>query len=116
MVLVKKINTKQIREECVYHKQLISCFKNEPDYQNLTTDKLNQILRRTGKLPTEYLLQRTNERYDETIAPKYEIILVDHTKQNKPSNNKNELDLVIKVLDHIIFKFDLWNEPSYSLN
>ena len=89
----------------MYHKQLISRFENEPEYQQLPTNKLNQILYQTGELLSEYLLRRTNEKCDEQNALKYKIIPVDYVKRSKPSNNENKLDLVIKILDHIIARF-----------
>ena len=61
-------------------------------------------------LSSEYPLRRTNVRCDRSNAPKYKIIPADYVKRNKPSNNKNKTDLVIKILDHIITKFDLENE------
>ena len=43
---------KQFKEECMYHKQLVERLKNDPDHQQLTINKLNQI----GELSLEYLI------------------------------------------------------------
>lgn len=48
--------------------------------------------------------------------PKYGIIPTDYVKRNKSSNNENELDLIIKVLNHIVARFDPKNELLYLLN
>ena len=45
--------TKQLIEECMYNKQLVERLERDPDYQQLTINKLNQILHRTGELSAE---------------------------------------------------------------
>ena len=45
---------------------------------SLTTNKLNQILHQSGRLSSKYLIQRTNEKYDEPNAHKYKIIIADY--------------------------------------
>ena len=61
------------------------------------------------------ILRMTNEECDELNAPKYKIISVEYARRRK-INNKNKLELVVKVLVHIISKFRLENELSYLLN
>ena len=101
MVLAKMVVTKHLKEECMYHKQFISCFENDPDYHQLTTNRLNRILHQTGELSSKYLLWRTNEKYDRMNTPKYKTILADYVDQNKP-DIKNKLNLVTKILDYIM--------------
>ena len=99
----------------MYHKQLVEWLEKDLDYQQLTTNKLNQILHQTGELLFEYILQRTNKRVDGPITPKHKIILVDYadqSKSEKKSNNKKQLELFIKVVDHIITKSGLEKELS----
>ena len=50
MVISKMTVTKQYKEECIYHKQLVEQLENDPDYQQLTTNKLNKIFHESGEL------------------------------------------------------------------
>ena len=45
---IKMMITKQHKEECMYHKQHIAYLENDTDYQQLTINKLNQMLHQTG--------------------------------------------------------------------
>ena len=56
MVITKMLATKQHKEECMYHKQLIERLEKDPDYQQLTINKLNQILHKTSELSPEYVV------------------------------------------------------------
>ena len=56
MVISKILARKQLKEECMYHKQLVACLVKDPDYQQLTSNKLNQILHQLGELSSEYLI------------------------------------------------------------
>ena len=47
--------------------------ENGPDYQQLTVNKLNQILHQSSELSPDYLLRRTNEKADEANASKYKV-------------------------------------------
>ena len=116
MTLTNAMVSKQLKDEYMYHKQLIFHPDNDSEYQQLTTNKLNQISHQASELSFEYFLRRINERYDDLYAPKFKIILLNYTNRNKLSNNKNKLDLIIKVLDRMITKFDLENELSYLFN
>ena len=40
MVITKMLTTKQLKEECMYHKQPVERLEKDPDYQQLTTNKL----------------------------------------------------------------------------
>ena len=73
------MNTKQLKEECTYHKQL----EKGPDYQLLTTNKLNQILHQTGELSAEYILRRTNKKTDRANAPKYKVVPAFYSNRSK---------------------------------
>ena len=42
--------TKRFKEECMYYKQPISRLKNDPDYQQLTSNMLNHIFHQSGEL------------------------------------------------------------------
>ena len=68
------------------------------------------MLHQSGDLAAEYLFWRTGDKYDEPNMSKYKIISVDYVRRNKPSDNKNKMDLIIKVLDRILAKFGLENE------
>ena len=65
MTISKILATKQFKEECMYSKQLVERLEKDPDYQQLTTRKLNQMLHQPCELSSEYLLLRTNEKVDE---------------------------------------------------
>ena len=104
------IATKQLKEECIYHKQLITRLENDPDYQQLMTNKLNQILHQTGDLSTNYILRITNKKYDELNTPKFKVVPAYYVDRNK--SKKKQLELVFKVVYYIIAKFDLKNELS----
>ena len=103
---------KQHKEECMYHKKLMEHFEKDPDYQQLTTNKLNQILHQTDELSTEYILQRTNEKTDGSNAPKYKVAPASYSNRSKAKREKTQLELLIKVVDHMIQKFDLEKELS----
>ena len=80
---------KQHKEECVYHKQLIYRLEKNPDYQQLKTNKLNQILHQTGELSTDYILRRTNKKYDELNTHKFKVVLADYVDRNKTKKKNN---------------------------
>ena len=58
----------------MYNKQLIARHENDPDYQQLTTNKLNHILHQTCELSTYYIMRRINEKADGANIPKYKVI------------------------------------------
>ena len=104
--------TKQLIVECVYHKQLAERFENDLDFQPLTTNMLNQILHQTGELSSEYILRRTNEKCDGPNAPKFNLIPASNADQSKAKREKVQLELLIKIVDHMIHKFDIEKELS----
>ena len=53
---IKANITEQLKEECMYHMQLVERLKKVPDYQQLTTSKLIQILHQSGELSTKYII------------------------------------------------------------
>ena len=96
----------------MYHKQLVERLEKDPNYQQLTTNKLNQILHQTGKLLLDYILQRTNERAYEVNTLKYKVGSAFYADRSKAKREKVQLELLIKVVDYIIDKFGLKNELS----
>ena len=48
--------TKQLKEECMYHKQHVAHLEKDPDYHQLTTNKLNQMLHQKCELLSQYLM------------------------------------------------------------
>ena len=80
--------TKQYKEECMYHKQLVERLKKDPDYQKLTTNKLNKIFHDSGELSTEFVLRRTNEKAYEVNASKYKVVLVSYADRSKAKHEK----------------------------
>ena len=104
--------TKQLKEECMHHKRLLDCLVKDTDYQQLTTNKLNRILHQTGQLSSEYILRRTNVKADGTNAPKYKIVPAFYEDRSKAKREKARLELLIKVVDHMIQKYDLEKELS----
>ena len=58
----------------MYHKHLVERLEKDPDCQQLTTNKLNQILHQTGEISPEYHLRRINEKADGSNAPKYKVV------------------------------------------
>ena len=107
---------KQYKEECMHHKQLIAYLEKDPDYQQLTTNKLNQILHQTGELSVEYILRRTNEKADGSNAPKYKVVSAYYVDRSKEKREKTQLELLIKVVNHVIHKFGLEEELSEVFN
>ena len=91
----------QLKKEHYEHNVLISRLENDPDYNKLSTNKLNQILHQTGELSPKYLLRRTNERSDGPNAPKFKIIPVDYaTKCPKTSTKKEHRTVYSGVKSH----------------
>ena len=86
----------------MYHKQLISCPKKDPDYQQMTTNKLNQISHQTGELSSEYVLQRTNKKADGSNTPKYKVVPTSYMDRSKSKREKAQLELLIKIVDYMI--------------
>ena len=91
MVIAKMLTTKQNKEECMYHKQLVERLEKYPDYQQLTTNKLNQILHQTSELSAEYILRRINEKADEANAPKYKIVPASYADQSEAKREKSTI-------------------------
>ena len=91
MIISKTLVTKQLREECMYHKQLIARLVNDPDYQQLTINTLKQILHQTCELSPEYRIRRTNEKADGANAPKYKIVPAFYADRNKAKREKNTI-------------------------
>ena len=75
----------------MYHKQLITHLEKDPDYQQLTTNKLNQILHQTSELSIEYILRRTNDKTDGVNAPKYKVVLAFYPDRNKSKKKKKTI-------------------------
>ena len=94
----------------MYRRQLIERVMKDPDYQHLTTNKLNRILHQTGELSPEYLLRRTNEKVDGLNAPKYKVVSTSNKDRSKVKRKKAQLELLIKVTDYIVRKFALEKE------
>ena len=88
------------------HKWIISEFKDDPEFQKSTTNKLNNIFQWSGGLSSEFLIQKTNEMLDETNSCIYKIILGTTSRTNK-SNHKNMIDQIVRVLYYIIAKHNL---------
>ena len=112
MMISKMLATKQHKEECMYHRHLIERLTKDPDYQQMTTHKLNRILHQTGKSSPEYLLRRTNEKADGLNAPKYKIVPTSYMDLSKAKRDKAQLELLIKVVDYMTRKFGLEKELS----
>ena len=78
----------------------------------MTPNKLNQILHQTSELSAEYILRRTNEKADESNAPKYKVVPAFYSHRSKAKREKAQLELMIKIVDYMIQKFDLKKELS----
>ena len=103
----------QLKKEHYEHNLLISRLENDLDYNKLSTNKLNQILHKTGELSPKYLLRRTNERSDGPNVAKLKIIMTNYaTKRSKASTKKN-IELCIHVLNHIVNKHGIGDETAY---
>ena len=115
-VISKAMITKQLKEECIYRKQLIACLEKDPYYQQLTTNKQNQISHQSGELSPEYILRRTNERADGANASMYKALPASYADRSKAKRQKAQLELLVKAVDYIIDKSDLENELSNLLD
>ena len=97
----------QLKKEHYEHNLLISRLENNPDYNKLSTNKLNQILHQTGELLPKYLHRRTNKRGDGPNAPKFKIIPADYVTKRPKTSTKRNTDLCIQVLNHIVDKLGI---------
>ena len=106
----------QLKKEHYEHDLLMSRLENDPNYNKLSTNKLNQILHQTGELSPKYLLRRTNERSDEPNAPKFKIIPAYYVTKRPKTSTKKNIELCLQVLNHIVDKFGIGGEIAYLLN
>ena len=78
----------QLKKEHYEHNLLISRLENYPDYNKLSTNKLNQILHQTGELSPKYLLRRTNKRSGGPNAAKFKIIPADYATKRPETSTR----------------------------
>ena len=93
------------------HKDLLTKLENDSVSQTMTTHKINRTLHDSGELPSHLHIRKTNEKIDGPSAGKYKIV----TQLPSNHNEKEQLAVVIKVIDHIIAKYGLENELSKSI-
>ena len=98
------------------HNLLISRLKNDPEYSQLSTNKLNQILHQSGELSPKCLPRRTNERSDGPSAAQFKIIPADYATEQPKTSTKKNIELCIHVLNHIIDKLGIGHEIAYIFN
>ena len=106
------LTTKQHKEEFMYHKQLITRLEKYSDYQLLTTNKLNRILHQAIVLSSKYLIRRINEKADGANAHRYKAVPSSYMDRSKAKREKLQLELLIKIVDYMIQKFDFEKEIS----
>ena len=106
----------QLKKEHYEHNLLISRLENYLEYNKLSTNKLNQILHQSGELSPKYLLRRTNERSDGPNAAKFKIIPADYATKRPKTSAKQNIELCIQVLNHIVDKLNIGDEIVYLLN
>ena len=69
----------------------------------MTTHKINKTLHDSGELPSHLHVRKTNEKIDGPDVGKYKIITRIPTKHNE----KEQLAVIIKVIDYIVAKYGL---------
>ena len=106
----------QFKKEYYEHNLLISRLENDPVYNKLSTNKLNQILHQTGELSSKYLLRKTNKRTDGPNAPKFKIIQADYVTKSPKTSIKKNIELCLQILNHIVDKLGIDDEIAYLLN
>ena len=106
----------QLKKVHYEHNLLISRLVNNPDYNKLSTNKLNQILHRTVGLSPKYLLRKTSEKSDEPNETKFEIIPADYTTKRHKTSTKKNIELYIQVLYHILNNLGISDEITYLFN
>ena len=90
------------------HKDLLTKLENDPVFQTMTTHKINKTLHDSGELPSHLHIRKTNEKIDGPNVGKCKIIA------QLPSNHneKEQLAVIIKVIDYIVARCGLENELS----
>ena len=107
-------SVKQLKNEFLSHQRLLDKLENDPVYHKMTTNKLNKIFHETGKLLSEFLIRRTNERIDGPKAGQYKIIS-DQTSNLFKKNVKNNVDDVVRIVEYICEKFGITEEVQAIL-
>ena len=88
------------------HKGLLSKLENDSVFQIMTTHKINRTLHDSGELPSHLYIRKTNKKIDGPNVGKCKIITQLPTDHNK----KEQLAVIIKVIDYIVAKYGLENE------
>ena len=90
------------------HKDLLSKLENDSVFQTIATHKINKTLHDSGELPSHLHIRKTNEKIYGPNAGKYKII----TQLPSNHNEKEQLAVIIKVIDYIVVRCGLENELS----
>ena len=90
------------------HNDILTKLEHDCVFQSMTTNKINKSLHDSGELPSHIHVRKTNEKIDRPNVGNYKII----TQLPLIHNEKEQLAVIIKVIDHIVAKYGLENELS----
>ena len=91
-----------------HHKDLLTKLGNDHVFQTTTTHKINKTLHDSGELPSYLHIRKTNEKIDGLNVGKYRII----TQLPTNHNEKEQLGIIIRVIDYVVTRCGLENELS----
>ena len=75
----------------------------------MTTNRLNKIFHETDELSTDFLIQRTNEKIDDSKAGRYKIIH-DQTSNLFKKNVKNKVYNLVRIIEYMCVKLGMIEE------
>ena len=116
MVISKMMTTKQHKDECIYHKQLISRLENDLIINNWQqTSWIEYYIKQVSYQPNISSEEPMKNIMDWMLLSTklYQLNMWIEVNQN---TTKNQLEVLVKAVDHIIDKFGLANELSNLLD
>ena len=90
------------------HKDLLAKLENDVVFQTMTTYKINKTLHDSDELLSHLHIRKINKKIDCLDVGKYKI----RTRLPPNHNEKEQLAVIIKIIDYIVAKYGLKNELS----
>ena len=78
----------------------------------MITHKINKILHDSGELPSHLHIRKTNEKINGSNVGKYKIL----TQLPNNRNEKEQLNVIVEIIDYIIKKYKLEDELSMLIS
>ena len=91
-----------------HNKDLLSKLENNPVFQTVTTHKINKTLHDSGEMLSHLHIRKTKEKIDGPNVGKYKII----TQLPSNHNEKEQLEVIVKVIDYIVARYGIEKEIS----